>query len=165
MVLFSIGPSASAHVSVVSTSPDNNSTVDHLPARVVIEFNEPLIIIGAENPNSVTVTSQSGASATSGEAQVSGSKISIALNQALTEIGNFTVNYRVVSGDGHKVSGSYNFTLVSEATEIASPAPAQKPKEAKSLWNSLPMYGILGVLALLAIGAWALYRARFAHRK
>ncbi len=165
IALFSIGPSASAHVSLVSTSPGENSIVDHLPAQVVIEFNEPLIIIGAENPNFLTVTSQTGASATSGEIQVSGSTISIALNEAISEIGEFTVNYRVISGDGHKVSGSYDFTVSSEATGLSSPVPIQAPGEGQNGGKSLPIYGFLGAFALLAIGIWWLYRARFAHRK
>lgn len=165
IALFFIAPSACAHVSLVSTSPGENSTVDHLPAQVVIEFNEPLIIIGAENPNSLTVTSQSGSSATSGEMQVSGSKISIALNEAMPEIGEFTVNYRVVSGDGHKVSGSYNFTVSSEATVLSSPAPIQALNEGQNGGKSLPIYGFLGAFVVLALGAWVLYRARFAHRK
>lgn len=165
MALFSIGPSASAHVSLVSTSPGENSTVDQLPARVVIEFNEPLIIIGAENPNSLKVTSQTGASATSGDIQVSGSTISIALNEAITEIGDFAVSYRVVSSDGHEVSGSYTFTLAGEATVLTSPVPIQALEEGQNGGKSLPIYGILGSLVGLAIGVWALYRARFAHRK
>lgn len=165
IALFLIAPSANAHVSLVSTSPGENSTVDHLPAQVVIEFNEPLIIIGAENPNSLTVTSQSDASATSGDVQVSGSTISIALNEALTEVGDFTVSYRVVSSDGHEVSGSYKFTVSSEATVLSSPVPIQALEEGQNGGKSLPIYGFLGAFVVLTIGAWALYRARFAHRK
>lgn len=165
IALFSIQSTASAHVRVVSTSPQENSVVELLPKRVVVEFNEALIIIGAENPNFLTVTSKSGASATIGQAQVRGSTISISLNQALTESGDFTVRYRTVSRDGHRVSGGYVFTLVNQAGVIADPAPTVRPKEGQAPRNSRPMYGILGVLALIAIGGWALYRARFAHRK
>ena len=165
IAVFSIQPIASAHVGVVTTSPQENSIVEQLPERVVVEFNEPLLIIGGENPNFLTVTSQSGASATIGRAQVRGATISISLNQALIENADFTVRYRTVSGDGHRVSGSYVFSLVNQAGVVVDPAPTVRPKEGQDPQNSRPMYGILGVLALMAIGGWALYRARFAHGK
>lgn len=164
-VLFPIQPAANAHVALVSTSPQENSTVEHLPARVVIEFNQPLLIIGAGKSNSLAVTSKSGATATKGQAQVRGSTISIALKQTLTEGGAFTVSYRVVSKDGHRVSGGYKFTLVNKAGENANPAPTAMSKNGQNHRNLQPIYGFLGVLALLTIGGWMLYRARFAHRK
>jgi methionine-rich copper-binding protein CopC len=165
IALFSVQPSATAHVAVVSTSPQENSTLEQMPERVVIEFNEPLLIIGAGKPNSLAVTSKSGVSATTGRAQVRGSTISIALNQTLTEGGPFTVSYRVVSSDGHKVSDSYEFTVVNDEAEIVSPTPTTVPAAGQNQRNSLPVYWISGVLALLGIGSWALYRARFARRK
>jgi len=161
IALFSVQPSATAHVAVVSTSPQENSALEQMPERVVIEFNEPLLIIGAGKPNSLAVTSKSGVSATTGRALVRGSTISIALKQALTEGGPFTVSYRVVSSDGHRVSDSYQFNVVDDEAEIVSPAP----EAGQNQRNSPPMYGFLGVLALLALGGWALNRARFAHRK
>jgi methionine-rich copper-binding protein CopC len=165
MALFSFQPAANAHVAVVSTSPEENSTFDAMPARVVIEFNEPLLIIGAGKPNSLAVTSKSGASATTGQVQVSGSTISIALNQGLTQGGAFTVSYRVVSSDGHRVSDSFEFTVVEGSAESASSTPIALPKAGHSQRISLPMYGFLGILALFALGGWVLYRTRFAHRK
>ena len=165
MVLFPFQTAANAHVGLVSTSPQENSTVDHMPARVVINFNEPLLIFGAGKPNSLAVTSKSGASATTGLAQVRGSTISIALNQAMTEGGYFTVSYRVVSRDGHRVVDGYEFTVVNEAGVIASHAPTVVPETGQNHGNLAPVYGILGFLALLGIGGWTLYRARFAHRK
>jgi methionine-rich copper-binding protein CopC len=161
IALFSVQPSATAHVAVVSTSPQENSTLEQMPERVVIEFNEPLLIIGAGKPNSLAVTSKSGASVTTGRALVRGSTISIALKQALTDGGAFTVSYRVVSSDGHRVSGSYEFTVVDDEAEIVS----LTPETGQNQRNSLPVYWISGVLALLGFGSWALYRARFAHRK
>lgn len=165
IAFFSIQPSAIAHVGVVSTSPQENSTAEQMPARVVIEFNEPLLIIGEAKPNSLAVTSKNGASATTGEVLVRGSTISIALKQTLTEGGAFTVSYRVVSSDGHRVSESYEFTVIKEAVEVASPTPTAVLVAGQKQRNSPPVYGISGVLALLGIGSWAFYRARFAHRK
>ena len=163
--LFSIQPSAIAHVGLVSTSPQENSTVEQWPTRVSIEFNEALLVIGEAKPNSLAVNSKSGASATNGQELVRGSTISIALKQTLTEGGAFTVSYRVVSRDGHRVSGSYEFIVEEEASELATPTPTAVPATSQNQRNLPPVYGISGVLALLAIGSWALYRARFAHRK
>lgn len=156
VVLFSTQPLATAHVEVVSTSPQENSTVKQMPARVVIECNEPLLIIGEAKLNSLTVTSQSGAAATIGEPQVKGSTISITINQTLTASDIFTVKYRVVSSDGHRVSGGYAFTLEPGVTESSSSAPAGLPEEGQGRQDSLPPYGVLAAFAILALGVWAL---------
>jgi methionine-rich copper-binding protein CopC len=165
LTLLFIQPAAHAHVSLISTSPQYDSTVDQLPLLVAIEFNEPLIVLGEKNPNSIQVIAPSGITATEGEVQVEGAKISVALDQAIFEPGVYTVRYRVVSSDGHGVSGSYRFTVAGEAVAIAVPIAAVTPSDAHDFWHVHRAHVIEGVLALLAIGAWALYRARFAHRK
>ncbi len=165
LTLLFIQPAAHAHVSLVSTSPQYDSTVDNLPKFLVIEFNEPLIVLGEKNPNSVEVIAPSGISASVGDANVDGAAITIALNQEIVEPGVYTVRYRVVSSDGHGVSGSYHFTLAGEAVAIAVPISAVMEPKAHGFWPLHRVHVIEGLLALLAIGAWALYRARFAHRK
>ena len=156
-------PAANAHVSVISTSPQYQSTIDALPELVVIGFNSPLLVLGSEKTNTVDVINPSGASITLGEVHIKGETISIALNPDHAVAGDYTVRYRVVSTDGHAVSGSYHFLLSSgqEAVPIAAP----ETQAEHGFWHLHRIHVIEGALALLLILGWALYRARFAPGK
>jgi methionine-rich copper-binding protein CopC len=120
---------ASAHTRLVSSTPSQGGSAD-APTEVVLVFSEPV---------------QAGLSAMSvrgadGEEQVSGSpseggdgaSVSQALQGPL-EPGTYTVAYRVLAGDGHPVTGSFEITAVAPApapdadaattTPVASPEP------------------------------------------
>lgn len=101
---------AEAHSTLVSSSPKSGATLNSFPAFVTLTFNEKLLIIAGEHPNSLTVTSSSSQSITSGPLKVTGSTILISL-KSKKPTGKFTVAYRVVSADGHPISGKYFFSV------------------------------------------------------
>ena len=101
---------AEAHSTLVSSIPKSGTTLSAVPGLVTLTFNEKLLVIPGEHPNSLTVTNFSGQSITTGPLKVSGSKISISL-KSKKSAGKFTVAYRVVSADGHPISGKYFFTV------------------------------------------------------
>jgi methionine-rich copper-binding protein CopC len=168
LLIFSIAilimpPAANAHVSVISTSPQYQSTIDALPERIVIGFNSPLIVLGAAKTNTVDVINPNGESITAADVKVDGSTISVALNQSKAVAGDYTVRYRVVSTDGHAVSGSYHFLL--STGQPAAPLPPTQIENEHGFWHVHSLHVIEGLLALLAIGGWAFYRSRFAPGK
>ena len=71
-------PGAHAHVSVISTSPQYQSTIAKLPVEIVIEFNSPLLTLGTKNPKTIELINPSGLSITVGQARVEGSRVSMA---------------------------------------------------------------------------------------
>lgn len=95
---------ASAHAALQSSSPADGSTITAAPPEVALRFNEPIGTVGAQ----VQVTS-GGTSATQGEPSVEGSTVSQPLAGSM-EQGDYTITYRVVSADGHPVSGTVDFT-------------------------------------------------------
>jgi methionine-rich copper-binding protein CopC len=102
--------SAQAHAALVSTFPTKAAIVPTSTSRVSMLFGEDILVIKGKNPNSISVTDSRGMKVSTGVAIVSGTKISNALTAPLTA-GKYTVKYRVVSADGHVVSGSYTFTV------------------------------------------------------
>ena len=159
-------PAANAHVSVISTSPEYQSTVDVLPEQVVIGFNSSLIVLGSEKTNTVEVINSNGESVTLGDVKVDGSTISVSLNRDQAIAGDYTVRYRVVSADGHGVSGNYLFTLAGAASATPSPMTTAPITDSEhGFWHLHRIHVIEGALALLVILGWALYRARFAPGK
>jgi methionine-rich copper-binding protein CopC len=89
------------------------------PSQVWIEFDGELQIIEGEVVNTLRVTDSTGLVVSSEEAVIEGAKISTQVSDQSVG-GVFTVQYRIVSEDGHPVEGSYTFEASPgfEATEM-----------------------------------------------
>lgn len=161
LLLFSASP-AQAHVSVIKTVPQYQTTVGQIPEQVVITFNSPLVTLGSKNPNTISVINSDREIVSIGSAVVEGAQISVQLNQDNVVEGDYTVRYRVVSTDGHGVSGSYHFAV--GQGQIASQSEEEGGSE-HGFWHLHLAHVLEGAAALLLIGGWALYRLRFAPRK
>jgi methionine-rich copper-binding protein CopC len=102
--------SASAHAALESTTPAKGAVVGKNTKQVSMIFGEEILVIKGKYPNSISVTNPQGVIVSTGVATVSGMKISESLKTPLIA-GKYLVKYRVVSADGHVVSGSYNFSV------------------------------------------------------
>jgi methionine-rich copper-binding protein CopC len=100
---------ASAHAQLTSSVPTKNQTIKVLPSLVWLEFDGYLLSFGEKQINSLTVTNAKKVRVDIGGPIVGGARISTKLKDGLTS-GKYLVSYRVVSEDGHPVSGSYSFT-------------------------------------------------------
>ncbi len=122
-VVVSVAPAFAAapamlpqHAELLGSTPKDGSSVE--TARVVtLEFSEDV------NPNFVTVevTGPSGAE-TGGDATTDGPTVTQPLTGDLAA-GQHVVTYRVVSTDGHPVSGTLTFTTTAGPAS-ASPSPS-----------------------------------------
>lgn len=117
-----------AHASLADSDPKADAVVAELPERVTLTFTEEI-----SPPAYAVVTAPSGERVSTGRVRVAGRDVSVAVAGA--ETGEFTVAYRVVSVDGHPVSGSFGFTVAGDGT--AAPAvrePADSAAEEPSFW-------------------------------
>jgi copper transport protein len=92
---------ALAHASLLRSDPAAGSVVARAPARIVLHFDQPVQDAGT------TVVASSGASVLAGHAQVehgNSRALVVPLRSGLGD-GDYTVRWRVVSADGHIVSG------------------------------------------------------------
>ncbi|MET8977115.1 copper resistance CopC family protein [Streptomyces sp. NPDC004539] len=122
-VLALAAPAASAHTALDTSSPASGAVLAGLPPRVTLTFTDPM----DDRYAKVAVTGPDGTSAAQGEPRVTGASVTLGLAPA-SPPGRYTVGYRVVSADGHPVTGSYAFTLrrqaaAPEVTVAQSPAP------------------------------------------
>ncbi len=106
------------HAVLTSSEPAANARVEEQPDSIQLLFNQKL---EAVSPNAVTVTGPSGAAVLSGALTVTedGKGIVVPLEESLTD-GAYTVAYKVLSLDGHSVSGSYSFTVAGVAQTPAA---------------------------------------------
>ncbi|MGO2050694.1 MAG: CopD family protein [Microbacterium sp.] len=96
---------ASAHAELLSTTPEDGAALDQAPAEAVLTFNEPVQLIdgsirlfpGDEDPLTL-------------DAHVSNTSV-VAVLPADVNDGAYALSYRVVSADGHPISGAITFTI------------------------------------------------------
>ncbi|WP_345750634.1 copper resistance CopC family protein [Microbacterium rhizophilus] len=131
-VLLAASPAA-AHDSLISTDPATDSTVETMPEEISLSFSSALLTMSPQD-TVVDVISPSGQDVSEGDAVVDGAVVRQAIGEAVGA-GAYTVNWHVVSGDGHPTEGSYSFavTTASEGTGVApendetQTAPPPKP--------------------------------------
>ena len=110
-------PAASAHDELTSTTPKNGATVTSAPSSLELTFAEKPLAVG----NQISVKAPNG-STSKATPKVDGSTVSAPF--AGHGDGAYTVTWRVVSSDGHPISGSYAFTLKGGTASTAAPSTA-----------------------------------------
>jgi methionine-rich copper-binding protein CopC len=113
---------ASAHDALGGTTPAAGSTVTVAPVEVTLTFAEPPTGQGL----GVAVTGPDGSSVATGAPTVQVNEVTQRL-VPLTRSGTYTVAYRVVSADGHPVSGTFRFVLALPTGSSAGPTATGDP--------------------------------------
>jgi methionine-rich copper-binding protein CopC len=122
---------ALAHASLVQAQPSVSSVVEKAPQFVRLTFDDDLQEIPGVAANVIEVLNSEGAHFEVGSTQLQGATLSVATDSKALISGEYSVIYRVISADGHPVSGSYDFK-VQAGVEPSSPAGSQKPTQAAS---------------------------------
>ncbi len=115
---------AFAHDELIGSSPAADSTVDELPAELTLTFSG--LISTEDGASEVEVTDAAGTSLTTGDLSVQDNVLTQPL--AGTASGAVTVLWKVVSSDGHPISGDFEFT-VDGAAPTPSPTETTEPTE------------------------------------
>lgn len=153
-----ISPSlAAAHTSVVKTIPQYQSTLSTMVDEISIEFTDELLTLGEEKVNTIEVSGPNRAPVKIAQLVIEGREIRALLEDQEYEDGTYLVEYRVVSADGHPVSGSYELYLNKPSTDPVPSTPLQSTQH-ESFIHIHKTHLIWAALALLPILAWGLYR-------
>jgi methionine-rich copper-binding protein CopC len=155
---------ASAHDTIVSSSPAADSQLTTAPTEVVLTFSNNLISLDENSGTAMTVADESGEDWVAGEPAITADSVTVPLAEGMPN-GAYTVTWQVVSSDGHPTSGEYSFSVAvpeapatpsASATESAAPdqsaEPSQtaEPSEAAET-ASWPLLIGLGAVLLVAI--------------
>ncbi|MFM6850048.1 MAG: copper resistance protein CopC [Terrabacter sp.] len=159
---------ASAHDVLERTSPADGTTVSTMPASVVLTFSEDPLAIGAQ----VVVTGPSGP-VSSGAPTVSGRDVTQAVATNAPG-GDYTVSYRVTSGDGHPVSGTFSFhatigldgsTATAGATVHVRQVQTEDQAAARSSLLVPILLTVVSTILLLGLAGYLVLRSREADRR
>ncbi len=174
-----MGPPASAavhvgvpaHADVLSVTPADGSQLERAPTALVVVFSEDV------NPAFVQVTlTGNDAAVPLGPPSVDGRTVTVTVPPGPGQApGSYRLAYRVVSSDGHPVSGTSQFTVTgttaaTSATGPATSSPAvttspsgqaagQAPAGSEPASRAPVLAGLVGVLAVAGAGL-AMWRRR-----
>lgn len=132
-LLLGAGP-ALAHTRLESSDPADGASLATAPERVSLTFNETM----QPGFTTLTVVGPDQAHYETGDVTANGDTVSIAV-RPLGPTGGYQIGYRVVSEDGHPVSGSVGFTLTTAGPGSAAASPATTGAAAPAPAPSAPV--------------------------
>ncbi|MBF8189150.1 copper resistance protein CopC, partial [Nonomuraea sp. K274] len=124
---------ALAHNVLVGSDPKDGATLSAAPGRVTLVFDQ----VVRQGYAQVRVTGAEGSAWADGAAVVAAERVSVEV-RPLPAGGSYVVGYRVLSADGHPVTGRITFHLTATATPFqgssgtSSGAPSETVSEAGS---------------------------------
>ncbi len=121
LAVLAIPSPASAHDELLGSDPAQDSTVDALPDQLTLTFSGA--IATEEGASEVSVTDASGTELADGAPTAQDNVLTQPLDGEAS--GAVTVLWKVVSSDGHPISGEFSFTVAGAPTPTttASPTP------------------------------------------
>lgn len=129
-------PPAAAHSGLLSSTPADGDQLDAPPSELVLEFNEDIQGLGTE----IRVTAANEVDVTDGDPVVDGPRVTVPLQTSGS--GDYDVVWRVVSADGHPISGELSFSAIAEAepstTEATSDAITEETTSSTSATTDGP---------------------------
>ncbi|MFZ2227498.1 MAG: copper resistance protein CopC [Candidatus Nanopelagicaceae bacterium] len=162
--------SAFAHAGLISSTPGSGARLTALPSEVKLEFGENLLTLGDAQTNVLVVKDPDGVQISKSDFLILGRFLSVSLNPS-NKGGTFTVDWRIVSEDGHPVEGTFQFSVKSlpTVTPTDSPSPSLSPVSPAStdgivggeeigFWEQYQKWILLGVVFLTAIIIWIRFK-------
>lgn len=145
-----------AHDELIGASPTVGAEVGALPSEITMTFSG--VLMDQPGATQVVVTDAAGTALTDGDPTLDGTRLTQALTGSAS--GPVTVTWRVVSSDGHPVSGQYTFTVAGGATQNASPggttttqALTAAPTPGPDAGVPVFVWVVLGLVIVAALGA------------
>ncbi len=120
---------ANAHSRLMSSDPSSGQILDQISQVMTLTFNEDLIEIEGEQVNTLQLNYVDSGEDSALEVNISGPDIVGSVPAGTYPAGKYELSYRVVSADGHPISGVIPFST-SEVTAISQPEPIAVTSEA-----------------------------------
>lgn len=140
---------AAAHDELVSSNPADGAVLEEAPAEIQLVFSSELMDLG----NQVIVADADGNNVAETEPVLNRET----LVQAVPALnaGDYQVNWRAVSGDGHPITGSFGFTVNAPAgAETTAPAPASPEASAPAAVETAEAAPDAGATEAASSGSW-----------
>lgn len=155
-LLVGIAAPAYAHDELIGTAPEIDASVDALPTQITMTFSG--VVLADAGATEIDVLDASCTPLTTGDPVFDGTRV----HQELTgeASGPITVVWRVVSSDGHPVSGTWGFTVGDGAGQTPCAAAAPDTEQAASGFDPTLLIVVGAVLVVGVVVVLLLARRR-----
>jgi methionine-rich copper-binding protein CopC len=147
-LLMALAAPALAHDELLRSSPGDAATVSHLPRTITLYFEEP----PAPGFTTMSVSGPDGRKLNTTGPSVAGSQVSEHVRSAAVS-GACTITYRIMSDDGHAVSGTIHFAVGASApmgnATVKKTSAASAPGPAASMTTLLYAVAAAAVIAVV----------------
>jgi len=152
LTMVGLATPAFAHNQLVASNPANEATVQDSPPAIELTFDQP--VQNGEGLNTIAITGPDNSTWSVGQAEVASNVVTATVDD-LGPAGVYKIGYRILSADGHPVSGDLTFTLATAGDGTPAPASAAVDPGAAGSGEDggLPIWvWILGAVVLLGAG-------------
>lgn len=119
VIVLGFGP-ASAHAALVGTDPEDGSSLATAPTSLTFTFNE-----NVSRRTQVAVAAPDGTQLDVTDVRAVGQAVTATITDA-DQRGTYSASYRVVSADGHPVTGTITFDVTTGRTVTQVDVPEQE---------------------------------------
>ncbi|MEV2238706.1 copper resistance CopC family protein [Micromonospora sp. NPDC049891] len=123
---------AAAHNQLTGSDPRDGARVAEAPERVELRFLARL----DKDTTKITITGPDNVDAAGGQPRFAGNRVSVPLTPGAA--GLYIVGYRLVSADGHPITGEVRFTLTTNTPADPSPEPSAAAPTTPAATNPAP---------------------------
>lgn len=110
---------AHAHDTLLSTDPEDGATVDSSPEKITLEYSANILDVSPV----VRITDADGEVVQEDAPTIDGPDAVADVDKPLAD-GTYTVQWRVVSSDGHPIEGDFSFTVAGSGTQGSAASDA-----------------------------------------
>jgi methionine-rich copper-binding protein CopC len=150
-----ITPPAQAHNVLIGSDPKDGATLSAPPQQITLVFDQPV----RQGYAQIGVTGADGSAWADGAATVAAERVTVKV-KPLTADGAYVVGYRILSADGHPVTGKIEFTLAGggvpapapQETGVGTDAGAAAAEAAANGGAGMAVVWIVAALLVLAAG-------------
>ncbi|MGH3735175.1 MAG: copper resistance CopC/CopD family protein, partial [Micromonosporaceae bacterium] len=131
-----------AHAVLVAASPQNGAVLDSAPSQVTLTFSEPVRPVAGQ----IRVYAPDGSRTDHGEPATSDTGVRVGLHGAGE--GSYLVTFRVISADGHPVSGAFSYAV---GAPSVLPSVDRGPGNDPVVFTAMPVVRVAGFAGLLLL--------------
>lgn len=147
LVVLAVPAFASAHATLMSSTPEDGGVVQTTPKQVQLSFNEPV----ETSLGSVRIFDGEAREITVGQTTKAGSDaVSASIDGALSN-GTYTVSWRVLSADGHPLDGSFVFHVGAPGANPGGVGDQVTKQASSALRGASSVAQFLNILLVVAL--------------
>ena len=103
-------PAAQGHSALITSTPKSGAVIKTFPKTFSLTFSEEILRLPGKEPSRVQLIAHGAKRISLGKVVIAKEVLTVPMSKAAVKAGKYRLSYRVVSNDGHVISGEISFT-------------------------------------------------------